>query len=129
MRIEIERKFLVIGDEWRNGAKSVAIRQGYLNSNKDRTVRVRILGNKGFLTVKGIGVGIVRPEFEYEIPFEDAQAMLDGLVEKPFLEKTRYIVLVDGIIWEIDEFEGDNLGLVVAEVELDSPDRVVSLPI
>ena len=121
MSKEIERKFLVIGDSWRKKAVGVLYRQGYLNSVKERTVRVRTIGEKGFLTVKGLTVGCTRLEFEYEIPFADAKKMLDELAEKPIIEKFRYVIPVNNRLkWEIDEFLGENQGLVVAEIELPS---------
>ena len=115
---EIERKFLVKGDSWRAGAHGKRYRQGYLSTVKERTVRVRVAGEQGFLTVKGITVGASRAEYEYEIPLADANQMLDALCERPIVEKTRYRLPQDDIVWEIDEFEGDNRGLIVAEVEL-----------
>jgi adenylate cyclase len=117
---EIERKFLVRGDAWKLMAKGTAYRQGYLNSAKERTVRVRTIADKAFLTVKGLTVGATRAEYEYEIPLADCNAMLDTLAEKPLIEKNRYKVPFAGLTWEIDEFFGDNAGLVVAEVELGS---------
>lgn len=115
---EIERKFLVVGDAWRHLAPGVHYRQGYLNRDKERTVRVRTVGEKGFLCVKGLTVGVSRPEFEYEIPLADAEAMLDNLAEQPLVEKVRYRIPVGNLAWEVDEFFGVNAGLVVAEVEL-----------
>lgn len=122
MALEIERKFLVSEGAWRNeqGAK---YRQGYLNSNKERTVRVRIIADKGFLTVKGISRGAVRVEYEYEIPGAEAKAMLDDLCEKPLIEKIRYKTVFKGLVWEVDEFFGENQGLIIAEVELESEDQ------
>jgi CYTH domain-containing protein len=128
MAREIERKFLVEGDAWRDGARSSAFRQGYLSTVKERTVRVREAGGRGYLTVKGITVGTERTEFEYEIPVEEARAMLDDLCERPLIEKTRHVVEHGGLVWEIDEFDGANRGLIVAEVELDRADREVALP-
>jgi CYTH domain-containing protein len=125
---EIERKFLVTGDSWRGGGTSAVFRQGYLSTVKERTVRVRAAGDKGVLTIKGITVGASRAEFEYAIPVEDADTMLDELCEVPIIEKTRDIVEVDGTTWEIDEFGGVNEGLIVAEVELDSPDEEFTRP-
>lgn len=125
---EIERKFLLAGDGWRAGAEGVAIRQGYLAASPVLAVRVRIRGARGYLTVKGGGGTLVREEFEYEIPAADAQAMLDGLCLRPLVEKTRYTVRHRGHTWEIDVFEGDNAGLVVAEVELAAAGEVVALP-
>jgi adenylate cyclase len=117
---EIERKFLVRGDAWRSLAKGTSYRQGYLNSVKERTVRIRTIDNRAFLTVKGLTVGATRTEYEYEIPLSDCNAMLDALAEKPIIEKKRYKVAFEGLTWEIDEFFGDNAGLIVAEVELES---------
>lgn len=125
---EIERKFLVKGAAWRNSSQGVLYRQGYLNSAKECTVRVRLAGDKGFLTIKGLTVGAARAEYEYEIPAADAEAMLDDLAEKPLIEKIRYKISYAGLIWEIDEFMGDNAGLVVAEVELDSETQAISKP-
>lgn len=118
MAKEIERKFLVNGDAWRELAKGIAYRQGYLSTVKERTVRVRTIGDKGFLTVKGISVGVTRAEYEYEISAADANEMLDDLCEKPIIEKNRYKVPIGELTWEIDEFGGVNEGLIVAEVEL-----------
>jgi CYTH domain-containing protein len=115
---EIERKFLVKGDSWRAQAHGKRYRQGYLSTVKERTVRARVAGEQGFLTIKGITVGAARSEYEYEIPLADANEMLDKLCERPIVEKTRYRLPQDDIVWEIDEFEGDNRGLIVAEVEL-----------
>ena len=115
---EIERKFLVKGDSWRAQAHGKRYRQGYLSTVKERTVRARVAGDQGFLTIKGITVGAARAEYEYEIPLADANEMLDNLCERPIVEKTRYRLPQDDIVWEIDEFEGDNRGLIVAEVEL-----------
>lgn len=117
---EIERKFLVTGEAWKSLAKGTAYRQGYLNSAKERTVRIRTIADKAFLTIKGLTVGATRAEYEYEIPLADCNAMLDTLAEKPLIEKNRYKVPFAGFTWEIDEFFGDNAGLVVAEVELAS---------
>jgi adenylate cyclase len=128
MAQEIERKFLVAGDSWKDGAKGTLIRQGYLSVSKDCTVRVRIAGGKGFLTVKGASRGIVRTEFEYAIPADDAAAMLGALCDRPPIEKTRWVVPFKGFTWEVDEFHGANAGLVVAEVELAAADAVPELP-
>jgi adenylate cyclase len=118
MGVEIERKFLVTDDRWKTGP-GVAFRQGYLNRDKERTVRVRIAGERAFLTVKGKSVGATRSEFEYPIPEADAHALLK-LCEGPLVEKTRHLVEHAGTTWEVDVFAGDNAGLVVAEVELQS---------
>ena len=129
MAKEIERKFLVKGDAWRALAKGATYRQGYLNSAKERTVRVRIADGRAFLTIKGITVGATRSEYEYEIPLDDGKAMLDTLVEKPLIEKKRYKIPVGNVTWEIDEFLGENVGLIVAEVELKGADQTFDKPV
>jgi CYTH domain-containing protein len=129
MAEEIERKFLVAGDEWRRLAvSSQMLRQGYLSTVKERTVRVRLVDGAGFLTVKGITLGATRAEFEYPVPGDDAAAMLDDLCERPLVAKTRHIVEHEGLTWEVDEFAGVNEGLIVAEVELERSDQEVPLP-
>ncbi len=128
MAKEIERKFLVKGDSWRGLGSGKRYRQGYLSTVKERTVRVRTAGEQGFITVKGISVGASRSEYEYEIPTADANEMLDRLCERPLVEKTRYRIPFGGLTWEVDEFGGDNRGLVTAEVELHSETQEVSLP-
>lgn len=133
MAVEIERKFLVKNDSWRNDAQGNAItgvrfRQGYLSSKPEATVRVRLEGEKAKLTIKGKNKGIARAEFEYDIPQQDANAMLDSLCEKPLIEKVRYYRNEDGFTWEIDVFEGENQGLIVAEVELESEQQSLALP-
>lgn len=118
MAIEIEHKFLVANDSYKSMATGkIEICQGYLNRNPDRTVRVRTVGEKGFLTVKGLNHGAKRLEFEYEIPGQDARRLLD-LCEPPIVEKTRYLVPFEDLIWEVDEFHGNLKGVVLAEVEL-----------
>lgn len=128
MGSEIERKFLVNGDDWRTQtARSGVLRQGYLATGTGATVRVRIEGDDAWLTIKGPTQGIQRAEFEYAIPRTDAEAML-ALCQSGRIEKTRHRVPLGGKVWEIDEFAGDNEGLVVAEVELASADDTVDLP-
>ena len=129
MAKEIERKFLVNGDAWRALAKGTTYRQGYLNSAKERTVRVRIADGRAFLTIKGITVGATRSEYEYEIPLDDGKAMLDTLAEKPLIEKMRYKIPVGNVTWEIDEFLGENVGLIIAEVELKGADQTFDKPV
>jgi adenylate cyclase len=126
MGLEIERKFLVRGVDWRNDT-GVLYQQGYLNRDSDRTVRVRIAGDVAFLTIKGKNRGATRVEFEYPIPLADAQELL-AMCDGPLVEKTRYIVLYEGHRWEVDEFTGDNAGLVVAEIELHAEDEVFTAP-
>ena len=128
MAKEIERKFLIKGEAWRALAEGTMYRQGYLNSAKERTVRVRTVGDKAFLTIKGITVGATTAEYEYEIPFADCNALLDDLAEKPLIEKKRYKIRQGEFIWEIDEFFGDNQGLIVAEIELTSEDQQFGKP-
>ena len=125
---EIERKFLVTGDGWRKDAEAVPYRQGFLSTEPARTVRVRIAGERGTLTIKGITVGARRTELEYEIPLPDAQQMLDTLCIRPLIEKTRYTLELGAHTWEIDVFEGDNAGLIVAEIELESEDEAFDRP-
>jgi len=127
MGIEIERKFLVTSDAWRYGAIGEAYCQGYLSQYPHPTIRVRTQGRKAFLTVKGKINGISRPEFEYEIPFAEAQE-LQQLCITPLVTKTRYKILHEGMTWEVDEFHGKNEGLIIAEVELDHPESLISKP-
>jgi CYTH domain-containing protein len=125
---EIERKFLVTGDGWRQSREALECRQGYLALALECTVRVRTVGAHGYLTVKGARTGLSRLEYEYEIPFSDAQQMLEALCEKPLIEKIRHYVEFGGMLWEVDEFLGENAGLVVAEVELKEERQAVDLP-
>lgn len=125
---EIERKFLVKDNSWRALAPGTKYRQGYLNSAKERIVRVRTINDKGYLTIKGITSGATRAEYEYEIPVTEAEAMLDELCEKPLIEKNRYKIDYEKLIWEVDEFFGENQGLIVAEVELESEDQDYEKP-
>ena len=126
MPVEIERKFLVKGDEWKRD-NGMHIVQGYLNYDRERTVRVRISGAKAFLTIKGISTGATRAEFEYEISVVDAAQLL-RLCEGPLIEKTRHTVVYAGMTWEVDEFHGANEGLVVAEIELETAEQTFSRP-
>jgi adenylate cyclase len=125
---EIERKFLVVGDGWRNTAEAEHLRQGFLSTEPERTVRVRLAGSQGSLTIKGKTIGARRQEFEYEIPGADAQRMLDTLCERPLIEKVRYTLRVGRHTWEVDVFEGENAGLVIAEVELESEEEAFEKP-
>jgi CYTH domain-containing protein len=129
MATEIERKFLVRNDDWRRAAsQSTDYRQGYLSTDAERNVRVRTKGKKAVLTLKGRGEGLTRLEFEYEVPLEEAEQILDSLCLEPLIEKTRHLVHHGGFTWEVDEFRGDNADLVVAEVELESEDQAFELP-
>ena len=123
---EIERKFLLKKHDWPH-ENFMKYRQGYLNSDEKKTVRIRITGEKGFLTIKGASVGASRMEFEYEIPFEDAEMLLN-LCDKPLIEKNRYVVVEGDFVWEIDEFFGENRGLVIAEIELEHEDQKFPKP-
>ena len=126
MGIEIERKFLVTGDAWKL-APAVPYAQGYLNRDKQRTVRVRVVEGEAWLTVKGASAGATRAEFEYAIPVADAEQLL-ALCDGPLVRKLRRVVVHEGSTWEIDEFQGDNAGLVVAEIELRSEDEAFAAP-
>lgn len=128
MGVEIERKFLVRGDHWKMLGQGVLLRQGYLSSSPERTVRVRIEGELAMLTIKGKSSGATRSEWEYPIPLADAQAFLDSLCEHPLIEKKRYRIPFEGMVWEVDEFFGENAGLVVAEVELAAEGQVFAKP-
>ncbi len=128
MPSEIERKFLVRGGGWRAQGTPERYRQGYLRTAGPATVRVRIAGEHGFLTIKGPTLGITRSEFEYEIPLADAQALLDTLCDRPQIEKLRYRIAAGAHTWEVDEFLGDNAGLVVAEIELGAEDEPFERP-
>lgn len=133
MATEIERKYLVVGDGWRAGARPVVIRQGYLvegetHGSQTHVVRVRTYGERAYLTIKGGAVGISRLEYEYEIPSADATVMLDTLCRRPLIEKTRFEVDVDGIEWVVDVFAGENEGLIVAEIELASENQAIVAP-
>lgn len=128
MGIEIERKFLTIGDEWKKKGRPFRVMQGYLQRDKDCTIRVRVIDDKGFITVKGENTGASRLEFEYPIPVIDALELLDNLCLKPLIDKTRYLLDYRGLTWEIDEFHRENAGLVIAEVELKSESQKIELP-
>lgn len=128
MAKEIERKYLVKLEAWTPRDPGKYYKQGYLNSQKERVVRVRIAGDKGQLTIKGITTGVTRAEFEYAIPTEEAGLMLDNLCEKPLIEKHRHKETHGGKVWEIDVFHGENEGLVVAEIELKSENEAFERP-
>lgn len=126
MGVEIERKFLVVAARWRPG-EGTLLRQGYLNRDPERTVRARIAGAQAFITIKGASRGPVRAEFEYPIPLEDAATLLQ-MCDGPLIEKVRYQVEHRGCCWEVDEFLGDNRGLLLAEIELTAPDQAFERP-
>lgn len=127
MGIEIERKFLLLNDSWRQLGTPIHYAQGYLVADGQRTVRVRVAGKEGFITIKGRSEGISRKEFEYQIPVNEALELMDLSVAS-IIEKYRTKVLFEGKIWEIDEFEGDNKGLIMAEIELKSEDESFAIP-
>ncbi len=127
MAVEIERKFLVRNDLWPGSARSTRIQQGYLSRERGRTVRVRRGGDHGFLTIKGEARGLVRPEFEYEVPLADVAELL-ALCVQPTLDKWRHLFDFEGHTWEVDEFLGANAGLWVAEIELERPDEPFAPP-
>lgn len=131
MSIEIERKFLVTNDGWREGAVGTQYWQGYISSCASHAVRVRIAGEKAFLTIKSGSLDAAqtsRLEFEYPIPVADAEDMLQAICEQGQIRKIRYKIPFKGLVWEVDEFLEENEGLIVAEVELSSPDIIPELP-
>ncbi len=129
MAIEIERKFLVVGDSWRNAViASSPMRQGYISSSDNTSLRVRISGDKAHLNIKSGGLSIRRLEYEYEITLQDGLEMLDQLARGSLVEKTRYKVRFGSHVWDLDVFEGDNVGLIVAEVELDDEEEFFHKP-
>lgn len=129
MGMEIERKFL-LKKEWKKQVqhcRPAIIRQGYLAAEAERTVRVRIKDQEGYLTIKGKSKGMSRAEYEYEIPLGDAEHLL-LLCKEPLIEKNRYTLKVEGQCWELDEFFGDNTGLFLAEAELESEEQPLRIP-
>jgi CYTH domain-containing protein len=128
MAREIERKFTVQRALWSPSTPGVHYRQGYLSDDPERVVRVRVAGDSAFITIKGITHGVERSEFEYPVPRADADRMLDTLCLRPLVEKTRYRVRHGATTWEVDDFAGDNAGLIVAEVELPSADAAYDAP-
>jgi CYTH domain-containing protein len=129
MGTEIERKFLVDHEKWRvlNKPSGRHYRQGYLVDEAKKTIRVRIAGENGFITIKGATTGITRKEYEYKIPVSDAKELIDGFSASE-VEKTRYRITFEGKLWEIDEFWGDNEGLIMAEIELKEEDEQFEKP-
>lgn len=137
MGTEIERKYLVKKAEWRSQKQNLENQfpdlgerycQGYIPTINKTTVRLRIIGNQGYITIKSPTIGHTRAEFEYPIPVKDAQEMLDSLCLKPLIEKFRYKIKIDDLIWEVDEFLGENEGLIIAEVELQNEDQEITIP-
>ena len=122
---EFERKFLVRGDEYRSRGREIHLQQGYLSTDKDRTVRVRVEGdNKGLITIKGRSTGELQPEYEYEIPVEDAKQIIASLCGGKVIDKIRYAITVNGFDWVVDEFKGLNESLVIAEIEAVSEEEL-----
>lgn len=128
MGVEIERKYLVTGEEWRSLAQGVGYRQGYITATPEKTVRIRVAGDRAYITIKGKTQGIARAEYEYAIPRTDAEILLDTLCDRPFIEKVRYRIEYGDLIWEVDEFLGENQGLIMAEVELPDEHHAIDLP-
>jgi adenylate cyclase len=127
--IEIERKFLVVSEDWRQDAEtSVHMIQGYLAETDTCSVRVRVAGDRAWLNFKGLTVGARRTEFDYPVPLADAREMLELYCGDRLIEKVRHYARVGQDVWEIDVFAGDNAGLVVAEIELASEDQEISIP-
>lgn len=129
MAIEIERKFLLLNDNWRTEVfKSINYRQGYLNSDASSSVRIRVSDETAKINIKSATIGSQRSEYEYDIPAVDAHEMLSALCHQPLVEKTRHLVKIGKHTWEIDEYKGDNQGLIVAEIELSAVDEVFEKP-
>ncbi|MEZ7956065.1 MAG: CYTH domain-containing protein [Rubritalea sp.] len=130
--IEIEHKFILKNDGWKaTASEGIRYQQGYISTTNGTAVRVRIAGDKSYLTLKGPRggeEGISCTEFEYEIPLNDARAMIAALVDSPLIDKLRYLVIHQGKTWEIDIFSGDNAGLEVAEIELSSEHEKFEIP-
>ncbi len=129
MGVEIERKFLVDHEKWKalTKLKGIAYQQGYLVNEKGKTVRIRIAGDKAFITIKGATEGFTRKEYEYEIPLKDGQELLENFNLKG-TAKTRFRITVAGKVWEVDEFSAENTGLIVAEIELKDENETFEKP-
>ncbi len=128
MGLEIERKFLLKKLPSSLSSKGILISQGYIKNNRQGVVRVRLFGDKSFLTIKGETIDACCPEYEYEIPVQDAKEMLSKLCKKPLVEKKRYHIHFKGFEWTIDEFFNENKGLIMAEIELESKDQQFGIP-
>ena len=130
MAKEIERKYIVINDVYKTLAYECSyIKQGYISTEKESTIRIRIIDKEAFITIKGITIGITRNEWEYKIPYSDACEMLDNITKGNLIEKRRYYLNHCGYKWEIDEFLGSHAGLVIAEIELKEEDEIFPLPV
>lgn len=130
MSVEIEHKYLVKSGLWKQitPEQSVEVKQAYLSTDPNRTIRVRTIGSKAFITIKGKSIGASRPEYEYEIPVVDALQLIENF-SSHLVEKTRHYIKVDGKAWEVDEFKGLNAGLFVAEIELENDNEQYTLPL
>ncbi len=137
MAKEIERKYLVKEAKWRshkeklqNQSQVTGVKycQGYLPTSNETTIRVRIIDKQGFLTIKSKVTGYTRSEFEYSIPVEDAEQMLQTLCLRPLIEKIRYEINHHNLVWEVDEFLGENAGLIIAEIELENENQQIDIP-
>ncbi|MEZ5105751.1 MAG: CYTH domain-containing protein [Draconibacterium sp.] len=124
---EIERKFLIEKELWNPKSKGKSIKQGYLSVTQKSVVRVRTADEKAFLTIKGVRTGISRTELEYEIPKKEAEILLEMCLDS-VVEKDRYVESIGGLTWEIDVFKGENSGLIIAEVELETEEQEIDLP-
>jgi len=130
---EIERKYLVIKAQWKAHKENISAKgskysQGYISTVDGTTVRLRTIGNNGYLTIKGKTIGHTRSEFEYPVPLQDAELMLKNLCTKPLIEKVRYKIDYGQLTWEVDEFLGNNAGLIIAEVELETEEQPIDFP-
>ena len=128
MGVEIERKFLVLNNDWKTAATGSYLKQGYISSTPGKIVRVRIEGDTATLTIKGLSTGLTCGEWNYSIPLTEAQELLETVCQQPLIEKTRYRLPMGDLTWEIDEFLGVNAGLVVAEIELPSEEFLFDHP-
>lgn len=128
MGLEIERKFLIKQNKWQPPNQGKVYRQGYIYTHNGSTVRIRVAGNEGYLTLKSKTTGCTRAEFEYAIPLAEAEEMLELLCDRPLIEKIRYRVTFNGCIWEVDRFLGENEGLMLAEIELETENQHLLLP-
>ncbi|MGM0598239.1 MAG: CYTH domain-containing protein [Candidatus Rifleibacteriota bacterium] len=129
MANEIERKFLVVNQDYKNQADGVYCRQGYICAEKEKTIRVRIIGADAYLTLKGPARNITRKEFEYSIPIHDAEELFTNFCQYSLIEKNRYTLNYEGKEWVVDEYFGDNKGLVIAEIELEQEEETFMLPL
>jgi CYTH domain-containing protein len=128
MALEIERKFRVVNNSWREHSRAVRVTQAYICNQPEKTIRLRIINEEAFLTIKSENTGLVRSEFEYPVLLADAEEMIRLFCAGQMINKTRHLLTCKGKLWEVDEFHGYNQGLVIAEVELEHADEKVELP-